>query len=87
MCSTKCAVGPDEPKVVIWKDLSVSRLKCLRVRGVLKRDYFCLPVSACPILVFNYPIHLINSPHKGSGILCISMFLNILPKEDSTFLK
>lgn len=54
---------------------------------VLKRDYFCLLVSACPILVFNYPIHLINSPLKGSGILFISMFLNILPKEDSTFLK
>lgn len=54
---------------------------------VLKRDYFCLLVSACPILVFNYPIHLINSPLKGSGILFISMFLNILSKEDSTFLK
>lgn len=51
--STMCAMGPGEPKVATWKDPKYVKTKMLGGVCVLKRDYFCLLVSACPILVFN----------------------------------
>lgn len=51
--STKCAVGPDEPEVAAWKDTACVEAKMPGAGGVLKRDYFCLLVSASLILVFN----------------------------------
>lgn len=51
--STMCAMGPGEPKVATWKDPKYVKTKMQGGVCVLKRDYFCLLVSACPILVFN----------------------------------
>lgn len=53
--STTCAVGPGEPKVAIWKDPKYVKTKMRGGVCILERDYFCLLVSACPILVSNLP--------------------------------